>query len=259
MPQIKKGQLRLPPGSPAAAIQASTIVMQPGRKIAYKADGTAEGSVTFKLDVSDILKVKGVGSPHPDDYNLICHHAEATFEKNNQVTVVNFYHGIRATYSGLSRDTIDYCPAVDIVPIQLHPDFPTFAGKPSEPKNGAFWANPETGARTTDDTNAEFIGFTDPTTGVVGGKFVDNAFFGVEHYFVNRPMVTRTYWTKSRPNIDKAMTIVNKIPGFTNPPGVKNWLIMDTPYRDLGGTYQVTVQYKGSMEPGWNDVIYPQS
>lgn len=224
------------------------VVLQPGRKISYKADGTSEGTAVFFCDKSNAAQVPKIGSVHPDDFSLICHHIDATFENSNRLAVTLHYHGISVEYGEASRDTIEYVGGTDSLPIQLHPKFALMAGKPSAPLNGAFWGNPETSLRTTQDDDAEFLGFTNSSK---------PEFFGVQYYYSDNPMVNRTYWTKSRPSLTKSMTIVNRIPGFTNPPGVANWLLLDTPYRLAGKIYQVTEQYKGSPAPGWSRKIYP--
>lgn len=244
-----KGASKAPAGSAAGQIAGPNAVLQPGRRIAYKADGTAEGSLRFQCSSANIRDLPTVGSANPDDRSLSCHHIDVTFNELKKVSAELFYHGITFTRGESSRPIIDYQGGVDIVPIQLHPKFADMAGTPSAPKNGAFWKDPETDERSRDNTTAEFHGFTDPSK---------REFFGVEHFFVNRPLVSRTVWTKSRPNLTKGMTIVTKIPGFTNPPGIVNWLLMDTPYRQVGSAYQTTEQYKGSPEPGWSKKIYPQ-
>ncbi|MBC8126792.1 MAG: hypothetical protein H8M99_06575 [Gloeobacteraceae cyanobacterium ES-bin-144] len=245
-----KGSIQPPSGSVGLRVAGPHVAMQPGRKIAYKADGTSEGSVKFECALEHVGELPDIGSPHPDDFSLVCHHIEATFGTLNKVQEECFYHGIRVTYGGLSRPTIDYAGGTDMVPIQTHPDFKEFAGTPAAPLHGARWLTPGTDEVTTNNSNAEFAGFFDPT---------DIEFFGVEYYFVNRPLVSRTIWTNSTPSLKKGMTIVTKIPGFTNPPGITNWLLLDTPYRQVGKSYQVTEQYKGGPFPGWSKKIYPQS
>jgi hypothetical protein len=222
------------------------VVMQPRRRISYKSDGTIEGVVKYRSDGLNRQGVPRVGTSHPDEPKAVLHNVEIEFLENQLIETTCHYHGISLEIGDQSKPVIDYPGGVDQLPIQLHPDFAEFAGTPSDPKNGALWINAETGEQTTENEGAEFAGFFDP----------GNEFFGVEFYLVARPTVTRTYWTNRRPTLKKQMTIVNSIPGFTNPPGIKNWLLMDTPFRQVGDAYQVTEQYKGSPDPGWNRKIY---
>ena len=248
--QITKGEIVQPSGSVGLRVAGPNVAMQPDRKIAYKTDGTAEGVVEFWCKIQHISELPTIGSPHPDDSSLECHHMERTALKLNRVKIQCFYHGICFTFGDISRPIIDYPGGVDTVPIQCNPKFADFAGTPSAPLHGAFWRDPVTLKKSTDNVKSEFGGFIDPS---------DREFFGVEHFFVNRPNVTRTYWTKIVPTLKQGMTIVDKIPDFINPPGIVNWLLLDTPYRQVGNSYQLTEQYKGAPEPGWSKKIYPQS
>jgi len=53
----------------------------------------------------------------------------------------------------------------------------------------------------------------------------------------------------SKPNLGAGRT-------FLKPPNVKNYLLVDMPYRVQGSLYQVTEQYIGSAKGGWNKTIY---
>ncbi len=245
MPRRIHGELTAPAGSRTNAVVGPGVAPQPGRRIAYKSDGTIEGSVKYVTKDDNIRNLPAIGASHPDEPAASAHHMDFEFMSNGRVEATVHYHGIASDMGDESRPTIDYPGGVDQLPIELHPKFLEFAGTPENPKNGAVWVDIETGRQVNAGTTyeyAEFSKFNDP----------ENNFFRTEFYFVSRPMVYRTHWSRRRPSLKKAMTVVSSIPGFTNPPGIVDWLIMDTPYRKVGDMYQVTTQYKGSPEPGWS-------
>jgi len=102
------------------------------------------------------------------------------------------------------------------------------------------------GAKFDDDTG-EFLGFFDQSI---------KDLFGVMHYLVPSTMVSLTYWQSTVPSLNKRMSIKSSISGFRKPTDVKNFLLLDIPYRQIGSFYQVTEQYLGSGPDGWSTKIY---
>jgi hypothetical protein len=146
-----------------------------------------------------------------------------------------------ASYFGLvSKKTdpiISYNPNTNKEPLETHPDFQTFAGTQASPINGAMF-DPETGA---------FLGFFNPAI---------KELYGATGYLVPSTMLSLTYWQDSVPNLKRRMSIMKEIKGFKKPPDVKDFLLLDMPYRQVGNFYQVTEQILGSGPLGWSKKIY---
>lgn len=213
---------------------ADGVAIQPGFKLTEKDDGTIDGTVTFECDRADTANLPQVGSPHPVDSRCECYARELTYLGNSKVSMVGSYFGL---ISATTEKVVNYTPNTDRDPIETHPDFSSFAGSAASPLNGAKF-DAETG---------EFIGFTSPS----------NDLFGTRYYLTPATMVSLSYWTRNKPKLKKRMTIVTSVPGFTAPPDVKDFLLLDTPYRQVGSHYQVTELYMGSGEDGWNATVYP--
>ena len=109
----------------------------------------------------------------------------------------------------------------------------------------------ETNENADGDEYYQFLGFFPFKN---GGAY--NGMTGVTSYLTAGTQVSVTYWTDKIPKLNNRMTIVQKIPGFTTPPDVGNFLLLDSPYRQVGSFYQVTDQYLGSGVAGWNALIY---
>jgi hypothetical protein len=225
------------------------VVPQPGMSINYKSDGSCEGQVKYRCDVSDRGNLPGIGATHPLEARAICHDISIEYVGNRIIEATGSFHGIDFGMGESTPPTIEYPGSVDQMPIQIHPRFTIIAGTPASvpPVNGARWVDPVTREVSTAD-DAEFDGFRDPAF---------PTFYGVEVFFQSRPLVYRTYWSNRPPVVQEGCTIVDRIPGFTNPPGITNWLLLDTPFQQVGkNAYRVTEQYKGSPAPGWNPSIY---
>lgn len=217
--------------------------MQPGRAVRIKSDGSAEGTVEYECDRAKVAFLPPLYSPHPDDSSLVAHDIVVNYNGSNLVRAVYSYFGLSAFYNN-EKTTIEFDSACDTVPIQTHPDFQSFAGTPESPANGALWVDVETGEISTDPEKAEFRGW------------VSGEFRGVESYIVARPIVRKTYFRKSAPALDTTGKIIRRISGVPSIPGITNWLCLGASYREIGGHFQISEEYKGSPAPGWNSKIY---
>ncbi len=219
-----------------------SIEIQPDRTISEKDDGTLSGTITWKGPRGFSIRI---GSSHPDDSRLEAIERTITFHGLELQSVQVSYFGLT---SSITERQISYSGAQNQDDITTHPDFDFFAGNGDSARNGAQF---ETNVNTDGDEYYEFLGFFPFKN---GGSY--NAFTGVSSYLTAGTQVSVTYWTDRTPKLDQRMTIFNTIPGFTTPPEVGNFLLLDTPYRKIGSFYQVTEQYLGSGIAGFNRQIY---
>lgn len=243
------GEFIAPADGLATWVAGEGVVPQTPYGISYKSDGTVEGSVKFRCEASNRGNLPKIGDPHPLDVNATCHDVNISIVGNGIAEATCSYHGISDEAGDETRATIEYPGGCDQVPITAHPKFTALAGTPATvpPLNGALWVDRDT-RKVSTAANAEFEGFFDPASPM----------FGVEVFFLSRPVINRTRWTRRPPTLQKGCTIVENIPGFTNPPGIVNWLLLDTPFQQVGkNSFRVTEQYKGSPLPGWLKPIYP--
>lgn len=152
-------------------------------------------------------------------------------------------------------------------PIETHRSFRFFAGKPSEPQNGAIFTD-SSGAVTTDDAEGVFSGFA-PYLDPLGTGFAtpNYAFGGVTAYLnFSKAVWKMVYFTPNRPqDAYQALGRINTPPG--QPPqflqfawGVvsqtRNYLYMGMTMEQRGGAYKVEHGWMLSDVGGWNGSIY---
>jgi len=233
---VTKGQDH-PNQSKAMAVKKKgnpSITLQPGFSLTEKDDGTIDGTCVFECDQSLLNFLPQKGAAHPRDSRCEIYSRTITWMGLEKIQMVASYFGL---VSSKTNPIIAYTPNTNKEPLETHPLFETFAGTQASPINGAVFDS-ETGA---------FLGFFDQTI---------KDLFGATGYLVPATMVSETYWQRSVPSLTKRMTIVNSITGFRKPPDVKNFLLLDMPYRQVGNFYQVTKQYLGSGPLGWSKKIY---
>jgi len=225
-----------------------SLIIQPDRSINEKNDGTLEGQVIYKCDKASDYLLPVIGDPHPDNDVLELYNLTKTHNSNGIITATGSYFGISASPT---EPVITYSGGQNNEAITTHPDFETFAGNVTAPKNGAKFESNTDAA----DYGA-FIEFTESTFDSDTPEFR-----GVEYYLTPSTTITLSYWTDKVPALKERLTIHQKIKGVNSrelktPPDVRNFLLLDTPYRQVGSFYQVTEQYLGSGPKGWNNVIY---
>jgi hypothetical protein len=214
---------------------ADGVVIQPNYSLTEKNDGTIEGQVVFECDESRSGNLPIMNSAHPRDPRCELYNREITFLPLRKIRLTGSYFGL---VSAKTDPTISYTPNVNQDPVTTHPDFATFAGTPTAPLNGAKF----------DLATGEFLGFFDPEI---------KDLFGAEFYLVPATLLSLTYWTKSVPTLGRRMTRKTTIPGFRKPADVKEFLVIDFPYRQVGSFYQVTEQIMGSGPNGFSKKLYP--
>jgi len=242
-----------------------TARFQPGRTITETTEGTLEGSVVWIIDSSlvpidetessNLLPVValGDGQPgglHPDDSRLECYNRTLTYGSNGILTCT-------ASYFGLTIPKTDYelsfTGGTQADRIETHKDFEDFAGKPGSPENGAKF----------DEDTGEFLGFTEfVEVGEQDNKGEYANFLGVQNYLVPTTTITISWWQDSVPVPSKLAVVEEFLPYIEDvrkPKGVKNFLLVNETYNQVGNFYQITQNYLGSSiegGKGWNKTIY---
>jgi len=214
---------------------ADGIAIQPDYELVEKNDGTIEGQVIFECDISRIGNLPQLSNPHPRDNRCECYNRAITYGRLNKVKLTASYFGLT---SAKTDPILSYTPNTNQDPVTSHPDFETFAGNRDSPENGAKF----------DEDTGEFLGFFDPSI---------KDLFGAEFYLVPATLLSLTYWTRNIPSLSRRMSRKSSVPGFRKPPDVKEFLILDTPYRQVGSFYQVTEQIMGSGPNGFSSILYP--
>ena len=212
--------------------------IQPDRSITEKNDGTLEGSVVMRCDKSKKYALPEIGATHPDDVRLEMYQSSTVHQSNGIVEMTGSFFGLVASET---EPEISYSGGQNNDPIDTHPDFESFAGTPSAPLNGAKF----------DAESEEFIGFFDSAS---AGQ---PNFRGTQYYLTPSSLITLSYWTDKVPTLKNRMSVHDDVDGFKKPDDMKDFLLVDTPYRQVGSFYQVTEQYIGSGPNGINRVIYP--
>jgi len=222
------------------------VIMQPDRSVSEKNDGTLEGQIVYRCDKEYISSLPDLGDPHPDDDRLECYDINKTYNSNGLVTATASFFGLVAS---TTDPVISYSGGQNQEPIETHPDFETkIGGTYNAPLNGAKFVTDEGEA----DYKA-FIGFIDPDS--------DSEILGTEYYLSTSTNITLSYWTDKAPSLKNRMRIYPYIRGINSsqlrvPSDVKNFLLLDTPYRQVGSFFQVTEQYLGSGPDGFSSLIY---
>ena len=211
------------------------VAIQPGYMLTEKNDGTIEGNVTFECSLDDVNNLPRMNQPHPRDPRAIVYNRDISYLANGKVQLVASYFGLVAK---TTQAVLAYIPNTDKEAVETHPDFTTFAGTAAAPLNGAKF----------DAETEEFLGFFNPTI---------KELFGATHYLTPSTMVELSYWQETIPSVRRRMSIVSSVKGFRKPPDVKDFLLLDLPYRQVGPFYQVTEQYLGSGPLGWSKILYP--
>ena len=223
------GELRIP------------LTKQTDSSYVIKNDGTIEASLTFAVDTGNEHLLPAINDKHPDDARLECYNKAITYGNLGMISCVCSYFGIAAALT--SDPTFDYQGGTSSEPIETHARFDSFAGTSAAPKNGAVF-----------EDDGSFKHFAGADAGTM---------LGVQYYLTPAVNVSVSYWTTVEPNLGKRMTIY-KEPEigkdiFKRVPNVKNYLLVDMPYRRVGNLYQVTEQYMGSGSRGFNETIYKKA
>lgn len=214
------------------------LIIQPGRTLVLRQDGSATGQVKYRCDASAALSLApAIGSPHPDSPVILCHDVSITILENGIAEIV-------CDYLGIFRDPTDY--QIEFIgnvaeePIETHKNFVSeIGGSAASPKNKAQF-DPEIG---------EFLCFPPDAPNDLGG---------VRGYLNPTSTVRVSWYTATSPNwgLYELGTISSPPGGIPTPPGSRNWIKTNWSRRDYGLIYQITEEYTASGEKGWNPLIY---
>lgn len=204
-------------------------IIQPDRSITEKNDGTLEGSIVWKCDASEAdEQLPKLGDLHPDDDRLEVYNITRTYNSNGIVTANCSYFGLIAS---ATPPVVSYSGGTNSDPIETHPNFSTLTSS----SNYSY------------DDDGNFLGFT-------GGDLQ-----GVQYYLTPSSTVTVSQWFDSKPILGARIAIVTRpigTSGYIFSSDIKNWLLVDSPYRQVGNFYQVSNVYIASGPSGWNTKIY---
>ena len=239
---------------------------QPGRTVVETTEGTLEGSVVWKIDsalvpfnqsdINTLLPVVALGDGvpgdlHPDDGRLECYNRTLSYGSNGILTCTASYFGL---VTNKTEYQLSFTGGTQADRIETHKDFATFAGTPSAPLNGAKF----------DSDTGEFIGFTDfvdgGETNLNNDEFAN--FLGVENYLTSTTQITLSWWQDTVPKPENLAVVEDFLPYIEKerkPKGVKNFLLINETYNQVGNFYQITQDYLGSSiegGKGWNKTIY---
>ncbi len=229
-----------------------------------KANGLEEAECTFEVtgapgSAGQLLEAtQPLGSRHPYKPHLFMESQQLIYQAAG-ARLVCTYAGV--TFEWLERPTYELVIGMQESPIETHPDFEDFAGKPSAPLNGALFINPETGLKTTSNTIGVFDSFLPYLTG--GAR---NSKAGVEAYLDPTVVYRESMVSYTLPSASGFGQISGDVPGpgFRGSLGRRNWLYVGYTYRRRGAPqglqsqviYEVSKEWRLSGRAGWDDDIY---
>lgn len=164
------------------------------------------------------------------------------------------FYRITYTYEGflnsLPEPIYSLSSSLSEEPIELHPDFLTIAGTPSDPLNGAIFIDPDTQKITKDNARGVFREFL-ATLGSAA-----NLKAGIESYLSPGATWTEIYFSSSRPT-DLGSLGERDSPSGSNPSfGSRNWLYSGCEYTRRGYIYEIRKTWLLSGRNGWDADIY---
>lgn len=142
-----------------------------------------------------------------------------------------------AGFEGTPVPIIEWGSGVSSEPIETHPDFESFAGKPSAPLNDAVFVDIETGDKTTDNARGKFSHFA--------GNPATNQFTGITSFL-------NSYLTKKETRIES--TPINVLSGVGHIDGTL--LKIGASSTQRGIVYQNTQEWRGGGLKPINATIY---
>jgi len=228
MSRVTKGQIT---GGDILGLQ-----VQSDSNIVTKNDGTMDGSLVYKLDAENVVSLPQIGDAHPDDDRLECINVSRTYDNLGIVTATCSYFGLSPQSGQVTVQITSYQGGTNSDPIQTHPNFATLTA----------------GSNYSYDDDGNFLGFT-------GGDLA-----GVQSYLTPSSTVTLTAWRVDKPKLNNRVQIFEDLPYDLKEGGIiptfssdiKNWLLIDGPYRKVGSFYQVSDVFLASGPDGWSTDIY---
>lgn len=163
----------------------------------------------------------------------------------------------RVTYTyegfliGLPEPIYSLSSALSEEPIELHPDFATFAGTPAAPLNGAVFLDPDTQKITTDNAKGVFREFLARAGGVANIKA------GIESYLSPGATWQEISFSATRPSDLGQLGTIDEPAGPEPTLGSgRTWLYSGADYTRRGYIYETRKTWLLSGRNGWDTDIY---
>ena len=218
--------------------------VQPDWSITERLDGTIEGVLEFVTTRDWRAFLPELEDEHPGDDRLELHTREIRFLPHSRVSMTGHYLGLA---DDPTDSIISYVGSPDRERIETHPDFKTtIGGTAAGALNQAIFLD-ASGRQTSKDAAGNRFAYFDE----------DSDLAGVEYFLRASTQVELSWWQTDVPTVQR-MVIVEDIKPFKKPDDVTDFLIVDTPYRQVGSHYQVTQIALGSSGGGWSQLLYPQ-
>lgn len=242
-----------------------TVNIVPGSaRATRKANGLEEAECTFEA-IGDpgaaglaLETAQPLGSRHPYKAHLFMESQQIQYQPTG-ARMICTYAGV--TFEWLEKPTYELVIGMQESPIETHPNFEDFAGKPSAPLNGALFINPETGVKTTSNTIGVFDSFLPYLS---GGARNDKA--GIEAYLDPTVTYRESFVSYSLPSPSGFGRISGDVPGpgFRGNLGKRNWLNVGYTYRRRGAPqgaqnqviYEIANEWRLSGRAGWDTDVY---
>jgi hypothetical protein len=188
-------------------------------------------AVAIWASPADAMSYPSMLTPHPLWGFLHLERRTVSVEYGHCRTTAEY-----AGFEGTPVPVIEWGSGVNEEPIQTHPDFESFAGKPSAPLNGARFVDPTTNKITTNDDLGVFDKFwSNPP----------NKWAGVTSYLM--PVVIKKITTIAPSPID--ISRVGKLED--------GYLISNASSTQRGIVFQNVIEFRGPGQRGWNEELYP--
>lgn len=239
-------------------------VMPEAARLTVKRNGLTEGECSFEVigeqNAAGLSLIASLpfGSFHPYNTSIYLETRTIVYTPKGAVAHCT-YAG--AEYEALEQPTYELILGMDESPIEVHPDFEDFAGKPSAPLNGAIFLDAETGSVSTDNATGVFDRFATMRTS--GAK---NPKGGIEAFLDPVATYRESMVSSSLPSVSNFGDIVSDVPGpgFRGSLGKRNWLYVGFTYRRRGDPsefgirtiYEIQKEWKLSGRAGWDTDIY---
>lgn len=241
----------------------SRQILADSARVTQKANGLEEGECTFEIKGEPgaagqmLLALTPLGSPHPYAPWLYLEQRQVIYQATGARLQCS-YAGVQYEY--LEQPVYELSIGMQESPIETHPDFEDFAGKPSAALNGALFIDPSTGQKTTNNT----VGVFDRFLPYVGGNLNPKA--GIEAYLEPTVTYRESFVSYSLPAVSGFGAVTADVPGpgFRGSLGRRNWLYVGYQYRRRGNPnsqqnqvmYEIAKEWRLSGRAGWDQDVY---
>src|SRR5215472_7929154 len=190
--------------------------------------------------------VPGLFTPHPIWTYLTVERQRVTI-KDARLNIALDYAGV----PGSTQPIYELVAGVGEEPIETHPRFIYFAGRPSAPLNGAWFIDPNSGQQSDNDDTAIFSHFTLLVDGALNPKA------GISAYLdFSQACWRQRYYSTAYPNDAAYLGSIQWPPGAPSLGASRNWIYQGLTFEQRGIVYGITREWKASGFRGWDPDIY---